>query len=519
MDPRLTGFVARAQGWAFRIDWLKDIMDNLHKEVWSPERLVGVMIDNFMSYADLRNLRQALTLVYEKDHDRFMHPIWLVSPYEKLFARPKIIRRPEPIPPVEQVREVYKKFEGALKIHVSEDGKIACHRFLPKVRELHLQHMERGLIDPSVGTPQNKHRFTYSFDAFPVDGLSIEHAVISSASMKNPSQSEEFCKIISVATIKENTEGLNRMHSARRVDNDVNYILAKEAISVAVGSKDLIHVEMFVCVDKKAVEVFRGCAPGCPWCECTADARLSTAWKVTTPPTSWSAASKQLDKVCRCPFPDEFDIYAYAHKALPFEDKPRYCKFCKSEPYKTVAEYTAHCAEIERQRSDVSKAGKAAFQTRRSGHASKHARQYIHEVPNLLVPMRRVIVEVMHLVELNVAKQCWTKGVVSLMGPYMRDMATQFFKGMDFKLDVKLKANGQSGTAWFKASAVNELVRGSTKVPGGLAPWMASLLFFVGEDFLAKQKALQPQTGAAVDCLAVLTDRYGMKGRQLFNFF
>ena len=34
-------------------------MDDLHAKVWSPEKTVGVMIDNFMSYGDLRNLRQA----------------------------------------------------------------------------------------------------------------------------------------------------------------------------------------------------------------------------------------------------------------------------------------------------------------------------------------------------------------------------------------------------------------------------------------------------------------------------
>ena len=501
-----------------RIDWLKEEMDRLHSEVWSPEKMVGVMIDNFMSYNDLRNLRQALSLVYEKDHDRFMHPIWILSPYEKLLARPKFTRRPEPIPPVEKVRQVYKKYEDGLKIAVSEDGKVASHRFLTKVRELHIQHQQRKLIGSDIGTsPLTKHRFTYAFDAFPVDGLSIEHAVIFSSSLTVASQSEEFCKIISVATIKETTEGLNRMHAARRVDNDVNLIVSKGWISAELNSTEKIYLEMFVCVDKKAVEVFRGCAPGCAWCECSPDARLAIAWKVTDPPTSWAAASKKLDKVCRHPFPTAFDVYAYAHKALPFEDKPRFCKFCGSQPYKTAAEYAAHCVAIEKERADTTKPGKATFQKKRSAHAAKHARQYLHEVSTLLISMDHVIVEVMHLIQLNVAKQCWTKGVVSLMSAYMRDMGTGFFKGMDFKLDVKLKANGQAGTAWFKASVVNELVRGSMKVPGGLAPWMSSLLFFVGEDFLAKQTAMEPRTGAT-DChLTVLTDRYGVKGRQLYN--
>ena len=59
-------------------------MDTLHEGCWSPKKLVGTMIDNFMSYTDLRNLRQALSLKYDPDMDRFMHPIWMMSPFDEL---------------------------------------------------------------------------------------------------------------------------------------------------------------------------------------------------------------------------------------------------------------------------------------------------------------------------------------------------------------------------------------------------------------------------------------------------
>ena len=141
-----------AQGWDLRLIWLQGLMDKVHngdnelKEIgrWSPERLVGVMVDNFMSYNDLRNLRQALSLVYDKDMDRFMHPIWVVSPFEALFQRPRIVRWPEPIPPIEQIRACYKQYEAELKIAVSADGKVACHRFAHKAIELHQQHHSEG---------------------------------------------------------------------------------------------------------------------------------------------------------------------------------------------------------------------------------------------------------------------------------------------------------------------------------------------------------------------------------------
>ena len=83
------------------MQWLHAQLTALYDGVWSPEKLVGVMIDNFMSFQDLRNLRQALSLKFEADMDRYMHPIWIVSPFECLFERPRdIVRWPEPIPSV-----------------------------------------------------------------------------------------------------------------------------------------------------------------------------------------------------------------------------------------------------------------------------------------------------------------------------------------------------------------------------------------------------------------------------------
>ena len=121
----------------------------------------------------------------------------------------------------------------------------------------------------------------------------------------------------------------------------------------------------------------------------------------------------------------------------------------------------------------------------------KHGGQYKHEGPSLLVGARDIYPETMHLDQLNVAKQCWTKGAVRLMSAHMRIVSASFFKGMGFKLDCKLKLDGRSGTAWFKASQWNEVCRGSHKVPGGLPAWMSSLLFYIGEDFLVKQTSIQ----------------------------
>ena len=73
----------------------------------------------------------------------------------------------------------------------------------------------------------NKHAIVYAFDAFPVKGISVEHAVIFSANLLNESQSESMCKIIFAAMTKENNEGINRMHANRKLDKEFNRIIAK----------------------------------------------------------------------------------------------------------------------------------------------------------------------------------------------------------------------------------------------------------------------------------------------------
>ena len=114
----------------------------------------------------------------------------------------------------------------------------------------------------------------------------------------------------------------------------------------------------------------------------------------------------------------------------------------------------------------------------------------------MLVNTADIYPEIMHLDQLNIAKQCWSKGPQRQMSCHMRAFSATFIKGMGFKLDCKLKSDGRSGTAWFKASQWNEVCRGSDKVPGGLPAWMSSLLFYIAEDYLEKQTSIKPVTNS-----------------------
>ena len=194
-----------AQAWDLRLDWLGGMMTELSKTKWSVNSMVTVMIDNCMSFGDLQKMRQALTLEYSRDHDRFMHPVWVTASCDAHLVRPRFLRAPEPIPPVYLIKEEFRKFQSELKIEISEDGKVASHSFMQKVIELHEQHEAAGMLLEGVGeTSDNRHLITYSFDAFPCKGISVEHAVIFSASLKVETQSEQLCKILCAGAIKEN---------------------------------------------------------------------------------------------------------------------------------------------------------------------------------------------------------------------------------------------------------------------------------------------------------------------------
>lgn len=343
-------------------------MTELSKTKWSVNSMVTVMIDNCMSFGDLQKMRQALTLEYSRDHDRFMHPVWVTASCDAHLVRPRFLRAPEPIPPVYLIKEEFRKFQSELKIEISEDGKVASHSFMQKVIELHEQHEAAGMLLEGVGeTSDNRHLITYSFDAFPCKGISVEHAVIFSASLKVETQSEQLCKILCAGAIKENNEGINRMHSNRKVNDEFNLLVTR---GYAIGTRgQKIWVKLLIACDKKAVEMFVGCSPGSPWCQCTKEERLATAWDPAKPPTTWAQAEAALKKVCKHAFPDIFDILSSAHLALPMEKLPRKCKFCNKKPYETEAQYQDSLKKYAERRADTSKAGINAFKTERSNHS------------------------------------------------------------------------------------------------------------------------------------------------------
>lgn len=184
--PPVLNVSACAQAWDLRLEWLSDLLKNLGEKQWSASEMVSVMIDNCLSFNDLIKFRQALSLKYSKEHDRFMHPVWVVPQCDLRLAKPRFLKFPEPVPPIYLIKTEFKKYESELKVEVSEDGKVASHSFRERVIQLHEEHKRNDMLNKEGAGDfeSNKHYILYSFDAFPCKGISIEHAIVASASLK-----------------------------------------------------------------------------------------------------------------------------------------------------------------------------------------------------------------------------------------------------------------------------------------------------------------------------------------------
>ena len=135
------------------MEWMSKLLEGLGHEQWSVNAMVRVMIDNCLSFGDLQKFRQALSLKYSREHDRYMHPVWFVPECDSHLVRPRFLRLPEPVPPIyESLKAEFRKYQDKLQIEISEDGKCASHSFEAKIIELHEEHLAAGMLCEGVGT-------------------------------------------------------------------------------------------------------------------------------------------------------------------------------------------------------------------------------------------------------------------------------------------------------------------------------------------------------------------------------
>ena len=438
----------------------------------------------------------------------------------------------EPLPARSKWWAKFRQVKDQLRIEMNSDGSISSLRLKDVLPDMLRSHRQLGMMAPDVGLGTSKAWVVLMFDGFPVDDISIVHYCIFNASLKAEvsTQSESLLRVLAVARISESNAQLHRAADHHHLAEDFNGFardkrcsLCDPAATAAGTSSEPVQLglEMFVAADKKGVEVHRGCAPCCPWCTCDETLRLQLPWPLDAPPVLWDAsdwkgagpcppskrADLQLDAVCKHPMPSIPIIYELAHKALPGEALPRRCRVCKQAPFATVAERDEAEAQHAAMKNDTSVEGGKKFAAARSKHSSKHFSQYLFEVPPLLVGMDHVVPELLHVGDLNVAKQIYKQGTRRHCNASMLEKLSVFFSGMGVRIRMKPKADGKSAENWFKAAQFNEMLMGSHNFPGGAPAWVPSLVLLLGDMKLEERDKVARHFGASCPAQCIVRAR------------
>ena len=324
-----------------RMRWLIEIWDTVHQR-WNDDMIIGLMLDGGFSHRQIEKMRQAFSLTFNADVDRYFHEIFL---HLERADRRLYVRTLEPVRARASWANKFRAVKGELKIEMNPDGTISSLRLIDVVPDMLQKHRALGMMDAEIGVTGGKVKLVLMFDGFPVDDVSIVHFCVFNASLKPElcTQSESLLRVLTVARISENNAQLWRAAEHHHLGEDFNGYARDgkcalpppdspppQVPAAEPAAVQHLEIDMFLAADKKGVEVFRGCAPCCPWCTCSDSLRLKLPWPLDRPPVVWrpsdwrgtgpcpehAAAEPLLRKICKHPLPSLPLIYEWAHTRL-----------------------------------------------------------------------------------------------------------------------------------------------------------------------------------------------------------
>ena len=150
-----------------RMRWLMEIWDTIHQR-WNNDKLIGLMLDAGLSHRQIDKMRQAFSLTYETEADRYYHNVFL---HLELADRRLYVRDLEPVPPRVNWATRFREVKKDLKIEMNPDGTISSLRLTDVVPEMLQQHRALEMMHLDVGVTNGKAKVVMMFDGFPVDDM------------------------------------------------------------------------------------------------------------------------------------------------------------------------------------------------------------------------------------------------------------------------------------------------------------------------------------------------------------
>eukprot|EP00965_Chrysotila_dentata_P178564 5897412-Pleurochrysis_carterae.AAC.1 len=110
--------------------------------------------------------------------------------------------------------------------------------------------------------------------------------------------------------------------------------------------------------------------------------------------------------------------------------------------------------------------------------------------------MKNVIPDLLHVGDLNVDKQVHKQAILRHLDGHTRQLVQAFYTGMGARINLVAK-DGATLDKWFKGAFRAGMILGNAQFPGGVAAWLPTLVYLIGECKIEKRDKVTKATGAS----------------------
>ena len=444
-----------------------------------------------LTFDKIHRLNQAACMKFAKELNHYNSKVLLYNPHLKDNPHHRtIVKVPRLAPPFHQLVATKKKIEEKLNVKPGENGRLAYTCFNDVVQQLMMQDCgTQGMPALShFDGRDNKVHLVISFD-----GTGFGSQQVNTIALNNPwtSQSAQMLRIFGIGNCADDRSGTTRLLGPNL--SLINDMMTHPEKLVKVMDA-MVSFILFVVLDVAALRHTEHVSNS-GWCCCGRDFALR---QTPVKPTNVKEMYELL-KECHEPTFEERCILS--HTPLPGEDLPRACPRCSfgHDRDAVAGEYAALLADEVKLASDHTKKGKAAFSRWRMEHAHRHRniQPGRYGAPMFRHNFNRVLLDALHLAELNMPKIAWKHCILTNASDDARALISEQLKEWRHPLDCRRKDdNRQRAQKWFTGEKWASFCLGIKGSPGG-PRGIAAIMLIIAQDMQLNGNTAAPAAAAA----------------------
>ena len=424
-----------------------------------------------------------------------------------------IVKVPRIAPPFYKLAATKKKIEEKLDVKCSDEGRLAYTCFNDVVQQLMMQDCGTQGMPPlsHFDGGANKVHLIISFD-----GTGFGSQQINTIALNNPwtSQSAQMLRIFGLGNCADDRSGTSRLLGPNL--SLINDMMTHPDQLVKVMNA-MVSFILFVVLDVAALRHTEHLSNS-GWCCCPRDNALRQT------PVKPANVAEMYTLLKECHEPTLEERCMLSHTPVPGEDLPRPCPRCSfGHDRETVAaEYAALLAEEVQLAGNHTKQGKAAFSRWRMDHAYRHRniQPGRYGAPMFHHNFNRVLLDALHLAELNMPKIAWKHCILTHASDDARALISDQLKEWRHPLDCRRKDDNRvRAQKWFTGEKWASFCLGIKGSPGG-PRGIAAIVLIIAQDMqLNGDAAAAPAAAAAAPapapaaaCAKRLARSHGSRG-------